>query len=241
MFRIFILFFIIVSWELLSKHNIINSFIFSSPSKILNCIIELIKNNNLFIHISVTLKETIIAFCLSILISFLISIIFYKLPILFNLVDPFLTMFNSMPKVALGPLIIILFGAKENSIIIMALSITLIINILSTYNSFQNVDPYLDRYLDTLNVSKYKKLKLLVIPSAYRSIISNLKINISMTLIGVIMGEFLVSKNGLGYLIIYGTQVFNLTLVMSSIVILMMISYLIYMLISLVEKLLKKS
>lgn len=150
-------------------------------------------------------------------------------------------MFNSMPKVALGPLIIILFGAKENSIIIMALSITLIINILSTYNSFQNVDPYLDRYLDTLNVSKYKKLKLLVIPSAYRSIISNLKINISMTLIGVIMGEFLVSKNGLGYLIIYGTQVFNLTLVMSSIVILMMISYLIYMLISLVEKLLKKS
>ena len=150
-------------------------------------------------------------------------------------------MFNSMPKVALGPLIIILFGAKENSIIIMALSITLIINILSTYNSFQNVDPYLDRYLDTLNVSKYKKLKLLVIPSAYRSIISNLKINISMTLIGVIMGEFLVSKNGLGYLIIYGTQVFNLTLVMSSIVILMMISYLIYILISLVEKLLKKS
>ena len=150
-------------------------------------------------------------------------------------------MFNSMPKVALGPLIIILFGAKENSIIIMALSITLIINILSTYNSFQNVDPYLDRYLDTLNVSKYKKLKLLVIPSAYRSIISNLKINISMTLIGVIMGEFLVSKNGLGYLIIYGTQVFNLTLVMSSIVILMMISYLIYMLISLIEKLLKKS
>ena len=149
-------------------------------------------------------------------------------------------MLNSMPKVALGPIIIIIFGAKENSIIIMALSITLILNILTIYNSFLNVDMYLEKYLNTLNVSKLNMLKLLVIPSSYKTIINSLKINISMTLIGVIMGEFLVSKAGIGYLIIYGTQVFNLTLVISGIVILMIISYILYMLISLIEHKLNK-
>ena len=145
-----------------------------------------------------------------------------------------------MPKVALGPLIIILFGANQNSIIIMALSITLILNILSIYNGFINADDNLKKYLITLGANKKEILKYLVIPSAYNVIINSLKINISMTLIGVIMGEFLVSKSGIGYLIIYGTQVFNLTLVISGIVLLMFISYILYIIITTLEKYLNK-
>ena len=238
-FLLVILFLIL--WEYLSNKNIINSFIFSSPSKIFKCIINLYKTGNLFNHIFVTLNETLTAFVLSITLSLFIAIFLYQFNIMFKILEPFLTILNSMPKIALGPLFIILFGAGRNSIIIMALSITLIINILTIHNGFLSTDKYLLKLLDSLNASKIKKLKYLVIPSAYNIIINSLKINISMTLIGVIMGEFLVSKAGIGYLIIYGTQVFNLTLVMSGIVILMIISYILYIIINYIEKkLLKK-
>lgn len=238
--RVLIIIFTIIIWEILSRNNIINSFIFSSPTKILKCISELI-HNNLLSHIFTTLNETIIAFILSLIISFILSILFYSFKFIFRVIEPLLTMLNSMPKIALGPIIIILFGANKNSIIIMALSITLILNILTIYNSFQNIDHSLEKYLNTLHVSKLTKLKVLVIPSSYNTIINSMKINISMTLIGVIMGEFLVSKEGLGYLIIYGTQVFNLTLVMSSIIILMILSYVLFITITLIERILKKS
>ncbi|MBO4600991.1 MAG: ABC transporter permease subunit [Bacilli bacterium] len=238
--QLLIVFIFLFIWEILSKYNVINTFIFSSPSKILKCIINLYKNNNLVNHILITLKETIIAFSLSILISFIIAIIFYEIPILFNIFEPFLTIINSTPKVAIGPLIIIIFGASQNSIIIMALSITLILNILSIYNGFTNVNKYLLKLLNSLNASRFQKLKYLIVPSAYSVIINSLKINISMTLIGVIMGEFLVSKAGIGYLIIYGTQVFDLTLVLSGIIILMIISYILYLFINIFERKTKK-
>lgn len=230
----------IALWEILSRLHIINTFIFSSPSKIYTCTITLFKSNNLLIHILVTLKETFIAFFLSVLISFIIAVLFYELPTLYKVFDPFLTIINSTPKVAIGPLIIILFGAGEKSIIIMALSITLVINILSIHNGFINADKYLLKLLNTLHAKRIEILKYLIFPSAYSVIINSLKINISMTLIGVIMGEFLVSKAGVGYLIIYGTQIFNLTLVISGIIILMIISYILYILISLIEKKLNK-
>ena len=239
--QLLIVFIFLFVWEILSKYNVINTFIFSSPSKILKCIINLYKNNNLVNHILITLKETIIAFSLSILISFIIAIIFYEIPILFNIFEPFLTIINSTPKVAIGPLIIIIFGASQNSIIIMALSITLILNILSIYNGFTNVNKYLLKLLNSLNASRCQKLKYLIVPSAYSVIINSLKINISMTLIGVIMGEFLVSKAGIGYLIIYGTQVFDLTLVLSGIIILMIISYILYLFINIFERKIKKT
>lgn len=235
-----ILFSFLIIWEFLSRENIINSFIFSSPTKIVKCILNLYKNNNLINHILITLKEIIISFGLSIFISFIIAIIFYEIPTLFKIFEPFLNVINSTPKVAIGPLIIILFGAGENSIIIMALSITLILNILSIHNGFMSVNKYLLNLLESLNSSRFQKLKYLVIPSAYSVIINSLKINISMTLIGVIMGEFLVSKAGIGYLIIYGTQVFNLTLVLSGILIILIVSYFLYLIIEILEKNLNK-
>ena len=127
---------LIFIWEHFSKTNIINSFIFSSPSKVLNCIINLYKNNNLLHHIIVTLNETIISFSLSIFIGLFIAVLLYEFNIVFKILEPFFTILNSMPKIALGPLFIILFGAGNKSIIIMSLSITVIINILTIYNSF---------------------------------------------------------------------------------------------------------
>ena len=228
-------------WEYLANKNIINTFVFSKPSKILETIIGLIEANNLFNHIFTTLKEVLIAFSLGIILGFIIAIILYEFPILADIIDPFLTMINSLPKVALGPLIIIIAGANTKSVIVMALLINLIVSIITIYNGFLNIDEKKIKMIKSFGANKLQILTKLVIPSSYKTIISSLKLNISMSLIGVIMGEFLVSKEGLGYLIIYGTQVFNLSLVMAGILILVVISYILYKIITFIEsKLIKK-
>lgn len=223
-------------WELFSFYHIINPFIFSAPSKIIKSIYSLIINYHLFKHIIVTLFETLLSFILGTGFGLLIATIMYLIPILAKIINPFLTMINSLPKVALGPMIIIWFGANHNSIIIMALLINLIINIINIYNGFSNIDSNKLFLLKTFKATKWQILKYLVFRESYNSIIASLKINISMTLIGVIMGEFLVSSSGIGYLIIYGTQIFNLNIVISCIIILIIISTLLYCLINVIEK-----
>lgn len=239
-FQIFILVGFLVLWEVLSKYEIINPFIFSSPSRILTTIKNLYLNYDLICHILTTLYETLIAFILGITLSFIIAIILYEFKTLNKIVDPYLTMLNSLPKVALGPLIIIIAGANTKSIIVMALLINLIVGIMSIYNGFNNIDKDLIKLFKTFNASRLDILLKLTIPASYKTIISSLKLNISMTLIGVIMGEFLVSKSGIGYLIIYGTQVFNLDMVMSGIVLLVIISFVLYKIITYIEKKLLK-
>lgn len=239
-FQIFIFFIFLITWEYLSSNNYINSFIYSSPSLILNTLKNLYVTNNLFIHIYTTLFETLFAFILGMLISFLFAIILYNFKIFAKIVDPYLIVLNSLPKIALGPLIIIIFGANTKSVIIMALLITLIVNITTIYTGFLETDKIKLKLLNSFNGSKYQILKILVIPSSYKNIIASLKLNISLSLIGVIMGEFLSSKNGIGYLIIYGSQIFNLNLVMCGIFLLSLISLFLYKLICILENLIIK-
>lgn len=227
-------------WEIFVNIGLISAFIYSSPSRIITTILELIVSNNFFIHIFTTLKEVIISFFLGISLGFIIALLLYEFKLLAKVLDPFLTMLNSLPKVALGPLIIIIFGANTKSIIIMALLINLIVSIITIYNGFQSTDEYRLKLFKTLKSSKFHTLKYLVIPSSYQTIIASFKLCIAQTLIGVIMGEFLVSKQGIGYLIVYGKQVFNLNLVMTGILLLAIISYILYKLIVILEhKLLK--
>lgn len=230
----------LILWEVLVNLEIISAFIYSSPSRIINTIISLIQRNNFFIHIYTTLIEVFISFILGITLGFIIALILYEFKILAKILDPFLTMLNSLPKVALGPLIIIVCGANTKSIILMALLINLIISIITIYNGFISTDEYKIKLLKSMKASKIQILTKLVIPHSYQTIITSLKLNISLTLIGVIMGEFLVSKQGIGYLIVYGKQVFNLNLVMTGIILLIIISYILYKIITILEnKLLK--
>ena len=233
--QLLIIFLFFISWEFLTKKKIINSFVFSSPSKISNTIKKLYISHNLFNHIFTTLNEVLISFSLGTSLGFIIAIILYELPTLAKIIDPFLTMINSLPKVALGPLIIIISGANTKSIIIMALLINLIVSIITIYNGFQNIDKNKIKLFKSFGGTKKQILFKLVIPSSFKTIISSLKLTISMSLIGVIMGEFLVSKKGIGYLIIYGTQVFDLNLVTTGILILLIISFIIYKVITFIE------
>ena len=238
--QIFLVIAFIGLWEILASKKIINPFIFSSPSRIWQTLSELALSGELWKHVWTTLYETLLAFGIGISLVLLIAIVLYEIPIFAKIIDPFLTMLNSLPKVALGPIIIIWAGANIKSIIVMALLINLIVSILNIYNGFIGVDEIKIKLLKSFGAKRLQLLRYLILPESKRTIISSLKINISMTLIGVIMGEFLVSKQGIGYLIIYGTQVFNLTLVMSGIVVLIILSFIIYECITLLEKKLSK-
>ena len=238
--QIFLVIAFIGLWEVLSAKKIINPFIFSSPSRIWQTLSELALSGELWKHVWTTLYETLLAFGIGISLGLFIAILLYEIPVLAKIIDPFLTMLNSLPKVALGPIIIIWSGANIKSIIVMALLINLIVSILNIYNGFMGVDEIKIKLLKSFGAKRLQLLRYLILPESKRTIISSLKINISMTLIGVIMGEFLVSKQGIGYLIIYGTQVFNLTLVMSGIVVLIILSFIIYECITVLEKKLSK-
>ncbi len=238
--QLLILITLIITWELLAHYKVINTFISSSPSKIINTIIDLHNKNNLYNHIWITTYETIISFGIGTLLGILIAVILWWNNFIYKVIDPYLTVINSLPKVALGPIIIIFFGANTNSIMIMALLISVIVTIITVYNGFNETELNKIKLLKSFNATKWQIFKMAILPSSYPTIISSLKINISMSLIGVIMGEFLVSKEGIGYLIMYGSQVFNLNLVMSGIIILMIVSIIMYKAVSYIEKILIK-
>lgn len=239
--QILILLISILIWETLAKKEIINTFIYSSPSKILETIINLHHTNNLYNHIWITVYETIISFSLGTIIGIIIATILWYSKFLYKVIDPYLTIINSLPKVSLGPIIIIIFGANIKSIIIMALLISVIITTINVYNGFNKTDINKINLLKSFNATKCQIFKYIILPSSYSTIISSLKINVSMSLIGIIMGELLVSKKGIGYLIMYGSQVFNLNLVISGIIILMIVSYLMYLIVNYIEKILIKN
>ena len=229
----------LLTWELLSYFNIINSFFFSSPSRIIKELTILLQNKLLFNNIIVTLKEIIISLILGLGIAFIISLLMYSFKTFRKIIDPYLTIINSMPKVALGPIIIILIGANNNAIIVMALLINVIVATISLYTGFSSVNKYHLLLFKSLHASKIKTITNLVIPSSIKSIIGSLKITLSMSLVGVIMGEFLTSKEGIGYLIIYGTQIFNLDLVYTGIFLIIILAIILYLPVVLLEKKIK--
>ena len=223
-------------WELLAQKNIIDSFITSSPSRILNTFANF-ASNNLLEHTRVTVYETIVGFGIGTALGLLIAIILWWSNFIAKVLDPYLVVLNSLPKVALGPIIIIWVGAGTSAIITMAVLISLIVTILDILNGFLNTDKELVKMAKTFNASKLQILTKIVIPANRATFINSLKINIGLSLVGVISGEFLISKAGLGYLITYGGQVFKLDLVMTSVIILGIVAGLMYLAVALLEKL----
>ena len=240
-FQLIIILFFLLFWQYLADKEIINTFVFSSPKNCLNTLINLYQKNNLFNHIYITFYETVLSFLVGTIIGILIASILWWNKTLAKILDPYLTILNSLPKVALGPIIIIWAGASMKSIIIMALLISVIITTMNVYEGFKNIDPIKIKLMNALNATKRQLYTKLILPGSFNTIISTLKINISMSLVGVIMGEFLVSKEGIGYLIMYGSQIFNLDLVITGIIVLCIFATIMYYLILTIEnKLIKK-
>lgn len=232
LFRLLIIFFILIIWEFFSKYGLINTFLYSSPSRIINTLYSLTANGLLLKHLSITLFEVFISFIISTFLGILVASLLWSNSFIQKVLDPYITILNSLPKVALGPLIILWCGAGIKSIIFMSLLISLFITIINIYQAFISTDINYLTMIKSFGANKWQTFKYVVFPANIGNIISTLKINISMNLIGIIMGELLVSKNGLGYLIMYGSQIFNINLVITCIFILGLISYLMYSIIN---------
>ncbi|MBO7218510.1 MAG: ABC transporter permease [Clostridia bacterium] len=231
---------IFVLWEILAQLNIIDSFIMSSPSKMYNTLILLINDSSLFYHSGITLLEALVGFTISTTLGTIIAIILWSNIVLQNILEPYLVILNSLPKIALGPIIIIWVGIGIEAIITMDILIMIVITILTMLNAFMSCDKQKILLLKSMNASSFQILTKLIIPNAIPEFVSLLKINVGLTWVGTIMGEYLVSRAGLGYLIIYGGQVFNISLVMTSTVMLCVLATIMYFIVSLIEKIILK-
>lgn len=233
--QIFIVVAIIVMWEVLAKMGKIDSFITSQPSRIVKTFANL-SSNNLLEHLRITCVETLVGFSFGSVLGVVVAIILWWFPFASKVSEPFLVILNSLPKIALGPIIIIWVGAGMPAIIVMALSISLIVTILDILNGFINTDKEKIKMAKTFNANRLQILMQIIVPANLQTFFNTLKVNIGLSLVGVISGEFLVSKGGLGYLIVYGGQVFQLDLVMTSVIILAVVAALMYKSIVFIEK-----
>lgn len=240
LFRFSLLGILLIAWELLAYYNVIDPFISSSPSRIIVTIKELFINDNLIYHMLITLYETILGFILAVSLGFITALLLWWSERLRRVLEPYIVVLNSLPKIALGPIIIVWIGSGSKAIIFMAILIGIIVAIITMLNGFLATDKNKIMLLKSMGANKFQILLKLVIPGSMPTFISMLKISVGMAWIGSIMGEYLVSRAGLGYLIVYGGQVFKLDLVMASTIILCILATLMYVSVSLLEKMLIK-
>ena len=229
-----LLFGLLLLWELAARFGWIDSFITSSPSRIISTL-RYLGDNQLPMHIAVTLYETLTGFVLGAFGGLLLAILLWQSDRVSRILEPYLVVLNSLPKIALGPVIIIWVGAGTRAIVVMAVAISMIVTVLEMLEGFRSTDPELIRMAETFGADRRQVFRKIVFPANIPVLFNSLKINIGLSLVGVIAGEFLVSKAGLGYLIVYGGQVFQLDLVMTGVLILALMAVGMYRCITLVE------
>lgn len=235
---IFVLF--IVLWEISANQKWIDSFFFSSPSRVARCFVDQIRHNAMLSHIGVTLLETVLSFLLVIAFSLLMSTLLWHSRKLSEILEPYLVVLNSLPKSALAPLFIVWLGTGTKTIIVAGMSVAVFGSIISFYTGFQQVDAEKITLVYTLGGSKRDAFFKVVFPGSIPILLSTAKVNIGLALVGVIIGEFLAARRGLGYLIIYGSQVFQLDMVITSIIILCIIALGFYKSVQVIEHQIKK-
>ncbi len=223
-------------WEILAQLGAIDSFFTSSPSRVLSQIISLASSGQLWIHVWASTYETLLGFVLGTAIGYTVACLLWWNETLCRVLEPYLIVLNSLPKIALGPLIILWVGTGKMAIIVMALLISVIITTITLLNGFLETDTDKIMLLRSMHANKWQILTKLVLPSNIPTLMATLKINVGMSWVGTIMGEYLVSKEGLGYLIVYGSQTFKLDLVVACTLMLCALAASMYGVVSLLEK-----
>lgn len=240
LFRLLILVLFLGLWEISAQKNWIDSFIFSSPSRIIRTFYSMCEDQSLFFHIGVTLSETLISFVLVIISGIGTAILLWSFPHLSDVLEPYLVVLNSLPKSALAPLLIVWLGANIRTIIIAGISVAIFGSIISLHTGFLEVSRDKIKLIYTLGGTKKDALSKVVLPASIPLILGTMKVNIGLCLVGVIIGEFINSRQGLGFLIIYASQVFKLDWMLMAIAVLCIIAIVLYSLINLAEKLYRK-
>lgn len=223
-------------WECSVRLGALNDFIFSSPARILRSFLKMCGNGEIFVHTGITVGETLLSFCLVIIIALITAVLLWMSNTLFHILEPFLVILNSLPKSALAPVLIVWLGNNPKTIVVTAISVAIFGTIINLYTSFHEIDPEKVKLIKMLGGTRLDVLYRLILPSSLPIIMSNAKVNIGLCLVGVIIGEFLAARKGLGYLIIYGSQTMKMDWVIMSIAILCCIAGLLYWAIAKLEK-----
>ncbi len=227
-------------WELLTYYKAMDPFITSSPSRVISTIGSLYESGELFYHVGITLAETLAGFFIAVIAGYSIAIILWSSETVRAVLEPYIVVLNALPKIALGPLIIIWIGTGYTAIIFMTVIVSIILCIMNTLAGFIAVDETKLTLMKAMGASRRATLAKLVIPASLPSLMNTLKVAVGLAWIGSIMGEYIVSRAGLGYLIVYGGQVMKLDLVMSATFILCVLAGCMYGIIALIEKIVVK-
>lgn len=227
---------LLVLWEVAARLNWINAFIFSYPSQIAAVVVRMVADGSLWRHVAWTMSETVIGFTAGTIMGTLIAIILWWSATISRILDPYLVVINSIPKIALGPIFIVWLGTSMPAIVAMALAISVIVTVMMVFTGFQEVDPDKIKLLRTFGATKGQILRLVVLPASVPTIIAALKVSVGQSFVGVIMGEFLVSQAGLGYLIIYGGQMWKMSLIMASLAVLSLMCMAMYYAVTWLER-----
>jgi NitT/TauT family transport system permease protein len=231
-----LLFFVL--WEVLPRAQIVNPLFTSYPSALWPTFVELLKTTpqqaSILAHTWSTVLATIIGFSAAMVIGTAVAAALWWWEGLYRVLDPYLVVANAMPKTAFVPIFYIWLGATL-SIYGMSLAISLFVTILMIYNGFQGTDPNKVKLAQTFGATKGQILAKVVLPGSVPTLIAALKVNVGLSLVGVVVGEFQSANLGLGYLIQYGSQIFKLNIVMTAITILALVSSVMYLAISWLE------
>lgn len=238
--RFLILIVFLSIWELSTRLGYVDAFFFSSPSQVALCFIDMVKDLSFFSNTGITLLETIVSFLLVLLIGIASATLLWYSEKCSEVLEPYLVILNSLPKSALAPLFIVWLGTGINTIIVAGISVAIFGSIINLYTGFKHVDEEKIKLIYTLGGGKKDAFLKVVLPGSVPTILSNMKVNIGLALVGVIIGEFLAARRGLGYLIIYGSQVFKLNMVITSIIILCFIAMGLYQVIQWAEHFYRK-
>lgn len=236
LYRTLLFLMLVVLWEGCAALGIIDDFIFSSPSRMIGCFLDMSMDGSIFLHTGITVLETLVSFFLVVTVGILFAILLWSSRSISEVLEPYLVMLNSLPKSALAPILIVWLGNNVKTIIVAAISVAVFGAVLTLHTGFSQMDPDKIKLIYALGGTKKDVLLKVMIPGSIPLIISNMKVNIGLCLVGVIIGEFLAANKGLGYLIIYGSQVFKMDMVVMSIVILCMVSAVLYQGIAMLEK-----
>jgi NitT/TauT family transport system permease protein len=226
----------LVLWQIGASLRLVDPFIISQPTAIMQKLVELTNDGTLYYHIAVTVGETLVGFALGTVLGIAVAAMLWWWNFLSDVSDPYIVVLNATPKMALGPIFIIWLGATMVAVIALAISISLFVTILSVYSAFRQTDAEKLIVVRSFGASKWQQFRKVVFPQAVPTIVATLKVNIGLSLIGAIVGEFLAANAGLGYLIIYGQNIFNMSLVMTSLMILTVIAGLMYYAVSMAER-----
>ncbi len=234
--RIAVVVIFLVLWEVTAEAELINSFIFSSPSRILTTAWQMMADGTLWLHLGITLGETLVSFAAVTVLGLLTAILLWLFPTLSEILEPYLVMLNSLPKSALAPLLIVWLGNNIRTVMVAAVSVAIFGSILTLHTGFREMDEDKVKLIYSLGGTKKDVMYKVILPGSVPMLVSNMKVNIGLCLVGVIIGEFLSAKAGLGYLIIYASQTFKMDWMLMSIVILCLVSTVLYQGIHLLEK-----